>query len=237
MSALDDLLSVQDIDTHLDQLRHRRETLPELAELAALGERLSAARSARDEVAGRLRTVRSAQKEAEDHASLLEDKAREVHAAMYDGTVVAHKELEALQEEHTSLQARQGEFEDRALELMEQAEPVEAELAAVESSVTELEAQVADADARLLVARAELDVQLEAAESERAAAAALVPEDLLGAYEPLRQGLGGIAVARLNGARCEGCHLEIPSAELEELRRAPEDQPVHCPECLRILVR
>ena len=64
----------------------------------------------------------------------------------------------------------------------------------------------------------------------------MAPE-LLATYEPLRTSLGGVAVARLHGARCEGCHLEIPSAELEELRRAPADQAVHCPECLRILVR
>ncbi len=59
----------------------------------------------------------------------------------------------------------------------------------------------------------------------------------MAAYEPLRSSLGGVAVARLLGSRCEGCHLEIPSAELEDVRRAPEDQIVTCPECLRILAR
>ena len=63
------------------------------------------------------------------------------------------------------------------------------------------------------------------------------PIQLLATYSDLRSGLGGVAVARLNGARCEGCHLEIPSAELEGVRRAPEDSLVSCPECLRILVR
>ena len=53
----------------------------------------------------------------------------------------------------------------------------------------------------------------------------------------LRRSLGGVGAARLSGARCEGCHLEIPSAELERLRRAPDDAVVNCPECARILVR
>ena len=88
MTALDDLLAIQDLDTMLDQLRHRRATLPELATLAQLAQDAADARSAvRDEVAGRLHAVRSAQKEAEDHASLLEDKAREVNTSMYDGSV------------------------------------------------------------------------------------------------------------------------------------------------------
>lgn len=237
MAALDQLLTVQELDTLLDQLRHRRESLPELAELAALRAERSTTAAARDEVAARLHSVRASQKEAEDHASLLEDKARDVHASMYDGTVVAHKELEALQEEHAALQVRQGEFEDRALELMEEAEPIEAELGTHEAAVAQLDERISAVDAALEVARAELDVETDRVAQQRTDAAAAVPDELLEVYEPLRQSLGGIAVARLHGARCEGCHLEIPSAELEEVRRAPEDALVSCPECLRILVR
>lgn len=237
MAALDDLLTVQELDTSLDQLRHRRATLPELAALAALHQERDEAAARRDEVASRLHELRSAQKEAEDHASLLEDKAREVHGSMYDGSVVAHKELEALQEEHASLQHRQSEFEDRALELMEQAEPVESELAGHDEALSRIDGRIGEVEADLLVARTELDVDIDRLEAERTVAADGLPDDLLSAYGPLREKLGGVAVARLNGARCEGCHLEIPSAELEQVRRAPEDAVVSCPECLRILVR
>ena len=237
MTALDDLLAIQDLDTTLDQLRHRRATLPELSTLEQLGAELTTARSARADVGDRLHSVRAAQKEAEDHASLLEDKASEVNTSMYDGTVSAHKELEALQEEHASLQHRQAEFEDRALELMEEAEPIEVELGAHDSTIAELETRISAVEADLIVARTELDVEIERVEAERSAAAAGVSEEMLATYEPLRASLGGVAVARLHGARCEGCHLEIPSAELEEVRRAPDDAVVTCPECFRILVR
>ena len=237
MAALDELLAIQDLDTTSDQLRHRRATLPELATIEQLTTELAALGATRDEVAGRLHAVRSAQKEAEDHASLLEDKAGEVHTSMYDGSIAAHKELEALQEEHAALQQRQAEFEDRALELMEEAEPIEAELAVHDAAIAELASRRAAVEADLVVARAELDVEIDRVTAERAEVAGRVPGDLLSAYEPLRASLGGVAVARLHGARCEGCHLEIPSAELEEVRRAPADAVVSCPECFRILVR
>jgi predicted nucleic acid-binding Zn-ribbon protein len=237
VAALDDLLVVQELDTSLDQLRHRRAHLPELATLEALGAELTSVRGSREQVAARLHAVRAAQKEAEDHASLLEDKAAAAHASMYDGSVVAHKELEALQEEHASLQHRQGEFEDRALELMEEAEPIESELAAHDATLADLESRLAAVEADLLVARTEIDVEVDRVQGERDAAAQGVPAELLEAYGPLRESLGGVAVARLHGARCEGCHLEIPSAELEDIRRAPADALVSCPECLRILVR
>jgi predicted nucleic acid-binding Zn-ribbon protein len=181
--------------------------------------------------------IRSAQKEAEDHAALLEDKAAAVNTSMYDGSVVSHKELEALSEEHASLLERQGSFEEQALELMEEADPVEEELAACRAVLDSLDAQIAEVDAALIVARAEVDAETDRVRAERDAAVASVPVDLVDAYEPLRASLGGVAVARLHGARCEGCHLEIPSAQLEQVRRAPEDEIVSCPECFRILVR
>ncbi len=237
MAALDDLLSVQDLDTAIDQLRHRRATLPVLQSLEKLGLRTYEVVGLRDEVSARLHRIRVEQKEAEDHASLLEDKARAVDASMYDGSVVAHKELESLQEELAQLRQRQGDFEDRALELMEQAEPVEAELAQHEGVLSELNAERDVLDSELIVALAELDAELDRLGSDRETASAAVPVELMAAYEPLRASLGGVAVARLHGARCEGCHLEIPSAELEDVRRAPADALVHCPECMRILVR
>lgn len=237
MAALDDLLVVQDLDTTLDQLQHRRSTLPQLEDLSRLRRERDAAAASADEVAGRLHVIRSAQKEAEDHAALLEDKAAAVNTSMYDGSVVSHKELEALSEEHASLLERQGSFEEQALELMEEADPVEEELAACRAVLDSLDAQIAEVDAALIVARAEVDAETDRVRAERDAAVASVPVDLVDAYEPLRASLGGVAVARLHGARCEGCHLEIPSAQLEQVRRAPEDEIVSCPECFRILVR
>ena len=236
MSALEQLLVVQELDTTLDQLRHRRRTLPERAARDAAAADVAADTAAREQIAARLHELRREQKECEDHATLLEDKAREVQATMYDGSVVAHKELESLQLEQASLHDRQTGFEDRALELMEAAEPVEAELAAADAALVQANTALDEAEARLTVAVAELDVQVSDVEAARTAAAAEVPAGLLEQYEPLRAGLG-VAVARLVGARCEGCHLEIPSAQLEGLRRAPEDEAVHCPECMRILVR
>ena len=237
MAAFDDLLVVQELDTAIDQLRYRRQTLPVLSSLEQVGLRVGEVSAVRDEVAGRLHRVRAEQKEAEDHAALIEDKARAVDASMYDGSVVAHKELESLQAELAQLRLRQGDYEDTALELMERAEPIEAELAEHDGVLAGLEAERDVLDSQLIVEAAEIDAEIDRLVDERGAAAGAVPEELMTAYEPLRSSLGGVAVARLIGSRCEGCHLELPSAELEEVRRAPEDAVVHCPECMRILVR
>ena len=143
MASLDALIDVQALDTRTDQLRHRRETLPQLAAVAeataARGEVEQRAEVAR----GRLHDLRQRQKGLEDEAALVEDKAAEIDRKLYDGSVVAHKELEAFQEDHRLLKARQSDLEDQALEVMEAAEPIDAEVAALAAEVATHDARIA----------------------------------------------------------------------------------------------
>lgn len=237
MSSLDDLLAVQELDTRADQLRHRRSTLPELEEVRTAGAALDEAEASAEGVREALAAVQRRQRELEDEVAKVEAKATEVERKLYDGSVVAAKELGAYQEDHRLLKERQSELEDQVLEVMEEAEPMAAELSDLEAVVAERRAALDAASERLSQAQALIDAELAEVEEARRTAAGSVPAELLAAYEPLRERLGGVGVARLVGARCEGCHLEIPSAELEEVRRAPADQLVTCPECGRLLAR
>ena len=54
-----------------------------------------------------------------------------------------------------------------------------------------------------------LDEQEAELRRRRDEVAAPVPEELLARYEALRTRLGGVAVARLVGGRCDGCHLAL----------------------------
>ncbi|MBS1837601.1 MAG: hypothetical protein JST64_07875 [Actinobacteria bacterium] len=237
MGSLDALIEVQLLDTTADQLRHQRSTLAQL-------EVLTAATSARAEVAARaevqrsrLHDLRREQKAFEDEAASVEQKAADIDRKLYDGSVVAHKELEAFQADHRALKARQSELEDRAIEVMEAAEPLEADLAELDQQLVDHDERIARLGAEVDTARAELDRHLAEVAEQRAVAVDGVPAEVVSAYEATRGRMGGIGAARLVGNRCEGCHLEIPSAQLEEVRHAPDDAVVTCPECGRILVR
>ena len=58
---------------------------------------------------------------------------------------------------------------------------------------------------------------------------------------PLRDGSGPRSVApgaaRLVGGSCSGCHLVLPSMEVDRIRKAPPDAVITCDQCGRILVR
>lgn len=234
---LEKLLEVQQLDTAMDQLRHRRATLPARAQLTAVESRiaeltttLETARAARDQVSRR-------QSELEAELQALEARVVELEGKMYGGTITASRELQAMAGEVESIKRRRSTIEDHILEAMDEREPLDAEVqrlegeeAAAGEEAFALEGQIEDAEGEIGIEEA----------NELAARAALVvhvPAPLLEQYERIRSRLGGIGAARLVGVSCSGCHLSLPAVEVDRLKKAPPDTVVLCDQCGRILVR
>jgi predicted nucleic acid-binding Zn-ribbon protein len=237
MDTLHVLLDLQAHDTTADQHRHRRAGLPERAELVAAGKTLATLDA---EIAG-VQTERDRlgreQKRIEDEAAIVEGKAAAEDKRLYSGSVTAAKELQAIQDEIGSLHRRQRALEDDVLELMVEIEPLDEQLAALAARRATAQASVDSLQARIAEVEAEIDAQLAVVDAERAALAADVPAAALTEYESLRKSLGGVAVAKLEGGSCRGCHLHLSAVELDRIKKLPRDEVVHCEECGRILVR
>jgi predicted nucleic acid-binding Zn-ribbon protein len=142
-----------------------------------------------------------------------------------------------MQEEIDSLARRQRELEDEVLEIMEAAEPLLEEVDRLEGLRDGHAAEAARLGALIAAAEAEIDGELAGVMGERNELASGVPDDLLTTYERLRDRLGGVGVARLEGAQCMGCHLSLPATEVDAVRRAAPGTLVFHEECGRILVR
>lgn len=229
------LLDVQALDTRLAQIAHRRRTLPEHGELAALEQRAS---TLRDELVG-------AQTEASD-------VARELAKAEADVEVVrqrtardqarlevgqgGHKELESLQHEVATLARRQSALEDVELEVLERQEALAATVARLTRERDGLQAQLDDVTARRDSALAALDDEALQLQRQRVGLVAGLDAALLALYEKIRA-TGVTAAAMLRQRRCEGCRMELNPQDLERIRAAADDQVVRCEECGGILVR
>ena len=237
MSALASLLQVQDHDTRLDQLRHRRQNLPEKAELAELQKRRAAIEATRNEVAVRRDEVAERQAKAEADIAVAEKRVAEIDTRMRSGAVSASRELQAMQGEIDSIRERVSTLEDAALEAMDEREPLDAEIDGYDTQLAAIDEHAVELRQRIATAEAEVDAELESEQSARAEAAAQVPDDLTKTYENLRTRLGGIGAARLDGNRCSGCHLTLPATELDRIRHADANALVYCEQCGRILVR
>jgi predicted nucleic acid-binding Zn-ribbon protein len=230
------LLDVQEQDTRLAQLGHRRRTLPEHAEADRLARRLK-------EAADELVTARTAEsdlarevKKAEGDVELVRARAARDRLRLDSGQAGV-KDLQALQHEIESLAQRQSVLEDVELEVMERLEAAEAATAGIVAEQQRLEAEQAEVLDRRDAALSVIDDEAGVARRTRADAAAGVPADLLVLYEKIRESAGGIGAARLRARRCEGCRIELTAADLGRIRAAAENEVVRCEECRRILVR
>jgi predicted nucleic acid-binding Zn-ribbon protein len=218
-------------------LAHRRRTLPEIAELDALAAEHSRLRDTEVATKAEVADLEEQQKRADADVDQVRQRKDRDQRRLDAGQVSAARELEQLQSEIGSLTRRQAALEDIELEIMEKLEDAQRrvdELAANRESVGRNALAVQRArDA----AWAEIDGEATATQQQRDAAAAEIPADLLSLYEKIRANSGGVGAAVLRKRRCEGCHLELDPASLNQIRSAAPETVVRCEECRRILVR
>ena len=237
VTVYDELLRVQEHDTAADRLRHRRDHLPEAAELQAVEDELARLEVTLADVGGRAAEAGKLQRRLEGDLSLVESKLAELDAKLYSGAVTVPRELQAMQGEGEALRARRSELEDRVLEAMGERDPLDAEVAGLEKRRAELDGVGAGLRAAVAEAQAAVDRELAVELEARQTAVAGIPPDLTALYEQLRAHLGGVAAAPLVNGRCGGCHLALPATEIDRLRKEPAETLVRCEQCSRILVR
>jgi uncharacterized protein len=229
------LLDLQATDTALAQLAHRRQHLPERAELERLDDEL---RKATDRQVRAQTTVDDLDRDIarqERDVEQVRQRSERDRQRLESGQGQA-RELEGLQHELTSLARRQSELEDAELELMERRENAEAELRRATEHSTGVRGEREAAEQRRDAALVELSAEEQQRHTERGSLATAVPDDLLALYERIRANTG-IGAAMLRARRCEGCRLELSGSELAEVRAAAPDDVVRHDECGRILVR
>ncbi len=230
------LLELADLDAELSRLDHRRQTLPELAELARgqvrAGELKDATVVAETELGDLAREQGRAERDVEQVRTRI-DKDR---ARLDAGQVSAARELASLQSEIESLRRRQGDLEEVVLELMERREALTSRLDELAAERDHLSAEMTAVAAQRDAAFAEIDEQAGKASAQRDGIAAEVPADLLKLYEQIRDARG-VGAAMLRAGRCEGCHLTLNTGDLNQIRASAPDEVLRCEECRRILVR
>jgi predicted nucleic acid-binding Zn-ribbon protein len=228
---------VQEHDTAVDRLRHRRGTLPELAELAGVEQALATLEQARAGASGRRDEVARRQRALEDDLASTEAKIGEIERRMYSGVVSAPRELQAMQADVESLRRRRSTLEDAVLDSMAEREPLDDEVSGLDREQERLDEEGVRLRAAVAEAQAAIDAELTVEEGRRREAVEGLPEDLVARYERLRARLDGIGAAPLVGGRCGGCHLSLPATEVDRIRREPPDALITCDQCGRILIR
>jgi uncharacterized protein len=234
--ALEHLLAVQDLDTSITQLQHRRQALIESSGLAALEAQLSGIEAERADAATRRGVLAATQKELEEQIAVISERRSVIEQRMYASTSSSGRDLQAMNDEVRHLTDRRAQLEELELVAMLEQDPVEAELATLRERAGPLEAQAEELRGQVAKDQVEIDAALGEAVAARSTEAVQLPTALSDRYETLRARLKGTGAARLVGSHCDGCHLELSSVEVEKIRALPPGEVATCEQCGRILV-
>lgn len=228
---------MQALDLKLDQLSHRRRTLPEVSELESVAAEHNRLSDAEVVAQTTVTDLEREQKRADtDVEQVRERKARD-QKRLDSGQVSSPKELESLQREVESLNRRQSDLEDAELEVMERLERAQREVESLGDQREKAATRVRELQEARDTKWSEIDREAEEARAQRSELASQLPEDLLTLYEKIRSSQGGIGAAALRRRVCEGCQMQLDPAELNRIASFAPEVVVRHDECRRILVR
>lgn len=184
------LLSLQALDTRIQQLVHAKKTHPSLARIAELDKQI-------DDLHGSLVDSRTAVSDLRRELAKAEADVAQVRARQakdqdrLDSGALGAKDALAVTEELTSLVRRQAALEEVELEIMERLEAHQDALDKVEAAHQQLVDARTAAEGERDAAFEEINGQGRTLTAERKAAAEGIDAGLVAVYDRLRTRLGG----------------------------------------------
>jgi uncharacterized protein len=231
------LLDLQALDTTLDQLAHRRKTLPELAEITRLDGLLAGLRDGIVGLETELSDLERQQAKFEREIEQVRTRKDRDTERLGSGAITNPKQLQDMEHEVQTLTRRQSDLEDGELEVMQQVEDAQGRLKVLTDQRDQHLADRAVAEQRRGDAFADIDSDVQRLTAERNEVAATFPADLLALYEKVREKTGGTGAAAIAHGRCGGCRLDLMNNEKADVRAAAVDDVLRHEECGRIMVR
>lgn len=228
------LLDLQQLDTDLQRLAHRRRTLPEQAAVEALQGQTDALRQTLSDRTGELDDARIELSRVESDVELVEKRiARDGERLQGSSSV---KDIQGLEHEVASLTARLSDLEEIELAVMEKVEELEAAVAQARAALDAHAAELAAATEARDAAVAGLDGEHRHITADRETVAGKIPEDLLALYEKQRERYG-VGASHLRARVSSASGVELTGSDLALVRQAAPDAVLLCPDSNAILVR
>ena len=228
------LLALQVVDTEAAQLAHRRTVTPLREQFAEATARVQEWERRRAAMAARLDELSAAIESAEERG--VELAAERARLEQQLKTVIAPREAEALMHEIENVGRSVDELDIAELEALEEQAELDDRITEHAGAESMLRDALQQADGVLGVEVAEIDAQLAALAVRRDELRPSVPDGLLATYDRKGEALG-VAVAKLEGRQCLGCHLDLSPAEIDTVRDEAADSGVtDCPQCGRLLI-
>jgi predicted nucleic acid-binding Zn-ribbon protein len=229
-SNLQRLQELQVLDSRVAGLERKLEAIP--TRIHGIRDGLQQAKASADAIRAKLdgarKDIRTKEKELEYQAA----QRKKLEAKLYE--VKTNKEYSAVLAEIESAKVEKDRIEEEILALMELQERLGREVVEADARLRPQEAEAKVQEAAATEELRALEVDVEAARSERESVVRDVPRDLLVQYARLLKGRAGLAVALVgsNGI-CSGCRVTLTPQRFNEVRQS--SQILVCENCGRFL--
>ena len=230
------IIDVAAFDQKTTALNHSASILPEINELVSTTTKSHNARDLRIAAETELNDVKRELLRAEADVEQIVMRINRDESRLSGGSA-SPKELEQLQHEVGTLNARRSELEEVELEIMMRVDEIKARITDLQTQEADFTAQINDLNIRKENALAKINGELESIVKERSETLASVSTEFVALYEKVRASNNGNGAAALVAGTCTGCHLSINTVELKRIAELADDEVVRCEECRCILVR
>jgi len=227
--SLEKLLVLQDRDSKRLAFEQQLNAVPR--EIAAVEARIAAERAAIEAAKAEWHGLESKKKQLELEIGGAEEKVAKYRTQQ--SQVRKNDEYQALTHEIETSQAAIGTLEEQEIAVMLSIDEAKTKFAAAEA---ELKTNISGHEARIRTLREReqhLGGDVKAAQESVAAARTEVAEPQLRIYDRIANKPGHPVCVTVNGGRCGGCHLKVPT-HLEVQAKA-EVEIATCDQCGRIL--
>ncbi len=224
------LLKLQEIDKRLMELDSFKGDLPK--QVQDLKGRVSNLREQLSLNQQDLEEAKKSNRSVEMDIRLLNDKLNKYQEQIY--SVKTNKEYDAITLEIENLEKQIGETELKGVDLLEKEERLIGNVAQLEKQLAEISHSLNEKELELQEKLNETDVEQKALLNDRGEMVATIDRRFFAAYERIRKGRNGIALAEIENYTCNACNTTIPAQTVVEVRKM--DRMINCEVCGRILV-
>jgi predicted nucleic acid-binding Zn-ribbon protein len=229
MSAIDELYSLQKIDSELQEIQEiLGDTPAKVEELIQEEEKLKTDLESGKE---RIKEIAVALNKAEITVAEDTEKIAKLKDQLF--LVSNNRQYDAMMAEIDHIKAKLDEDETLNLELLEEKETLEEQVKTQEADLVTLSKDLHERRDQLEKMIKESADQKKVLEKDREEALKKVDSGLLRHYERVSKARNGLAVVNIEGAGCGGCGSNVPPQKLAEVRSGKAVRT--CDECSRFL--
>ena len=228
MSLAEQLYRLQQVDL---ELQRKQQELSEIEDRLSDDKALVAAESKLASQEEQLEGVRKKQKSSEWELEDLQEKVRRIDSKLYGGKTKDPKELVNLEKEVKGLKSQIRPKEDVLLGLMSQVEEIEAEVKITAEDTEQLKREWNQRQETLGRRKSEIETVLAKLRGERNRLEQQIDTEALNTYERIKL-IRGQAVVKVEGGKCQGCHITVPTSQWQ---KAKAGDLIQCTSCSRIM--